>query len=163
MEYVKYVKNQIVFNGDIMLELAIQEDQDIRQYSKRLHYDLGEDAYHNVVCDVLTNNRDIHNERAFFRVAMKLALYKIYRHEKSEREQVSAYLNGDPPYTMEALRKGAALRRVIQSHCKRGHELIEGNLAYMGNRRTCLTCKRKREREQYEIRKAIRKSKKEVI
>ena len=139
--------------------LEIQEDQYIRQYSKQLHYDLGEDAYHNVVCDVLFKKMNIYNEKAFFCVAMKRALYKIYRHEQSEREQISAYINGDPPYTMQGLRKGMALRCIRQSHCKRGHELIEGNLAYVGIRRTCLTCKRIREREQYKI----RKSKNEVI
>ena len=34
-----------------------------------------------------------------------------------------------------------------QTHCKRGHPLVEGNLYYHGPRRYCMTCMKERARE----------------
>ena len=122
------------------------DDRNLREYAKRLHPQLGEDAYHNVVCDVLVQQKVIHNIEPFFHVAMKRALWKIYRHEQSEREQIEAYIQGDPSPSMKGLLIGRETQNIRQAQCRRGHELVEGNLAYISGRRTCRTCKRMRER-----------------
>jgi hypothetical protein len=122
------------------LELS---DVEIRAHAIRLHPDYGEDAYHDAVCAVLSRGEleTIENPVAFFWIATKRALYKIFRHERAEMEQTLAWLRGDPAPTAQGLENG----RLTHTHCRRGHPLIEGNLAYIGPRRTCRTCKRRRE------------------
>ena len=125
-----------------------QDDKSLRGYARRLHSELGEDAYHNVICEVLKRQVVIKNEIAFFHVTIKRAIWKIFRHEKVERERTESYVRGDPPTTMVGLLKGHMKQGVRQSHCRRGHELIEGNLVYIGKdkRRTCKTCRYMKER-----------------
>lgn len=125
------------------LALLCDEDKGIRAYARRLHQD-GEDAYHNSVVDVLTRGQmeTIRVISVFFRVATRYALYKMFRHESAERLNIEAWLNGYPPPMTVGLANG----RLPRTHCrKNGHPLVEGNLAYIGARRTCLTCKRERE------------------
>lgn len=125
--------------------LSEQEDRNLRGYALRLHPELGEDAYHNAVCHILIYKTVPNNVEVFFRVAIKRALWKIYRHEKSDREQSFAFLQGDPPSTMVGLLKGREKMNVRQVQCRRGHEFTEDNIAYIGERRTCKMCKRTRE------------------
>ena len=115
-------------------------DRQLRCYARWLSPDHGEDAYHTCVLQLLERGlrRAIVNHQAFFRCAIKLAFYKIMRHERAEREQVASWLAGDPPHTQKALTG----RRVPQSHCRRGHALVEENLSWIGPRRTCLMCRR---------------------
>ena len=121
-------------------------EREIRQYAMRLNPYLGEDAFHSVICEVLERNIILVNEVAFYHVAIKRALWKIFRHEKADRKTSLAFLNGDPPASEIGLRAGRKLMNVRRSHCRNGrHELVEGNLTYVGGRRTCLACKRIRE------------------
>lgn len=116
------------------------EDRDLRGYARWISLDDGEDAYHDAICDVLARGwmERIAQPCAFFRRATKLALYKIFRHEKAERENTAAFLAGDPPPTSIGLKAG----RLPQTHCRRGHALTEENLAYTGPRRTCRICRK---------------------
>lgn len=120
-----------------------QLDSSLRRYARWLNQEMGEDAYHDVVCSILERGHvdQIRNLHSFFLVAIRRALFKLFRHEQSEREQVTAYLAGDPPPTAAGLQMG----RQMQTHCRRGHLFTEDNLAYIGSRRTCRMCKRSRE------------------
>lgn len=122
--------------------LTIMVDQRLRAYATRLHSD-GEDAYQQAVCEVMARNQmdQIRDIYAFFRVATKRALYQFFRHERAEREQTAAWLRGDPPSMCVGLAQG----RLTHSHCRKGHPMSDDNLAYIGPRRTCRTCKRTRE------------------
>lgn len=119
-----------------------EQDRDLRNYARWISPNDGEDAYHDAICDVLRRGKDgeIANAAAFFRCAIKRALYKIFRHEKAERENTAAWLAGDPPPSAPGLKLG----RLPQTHCRRGHPLTEENLTYVGPRRTCRTCFRAR-------------------
>lgn len=127
----------------LMWDMNDKEDQDLRGYARWLHENLGEDAYHDAICDVLTSDQVllIRNPRAFWRTAIKRRLYKAFRRMKTDRELSAFYINGDPPPTAT----GLALGRQKHENCRRGHPLTEDNLAYIGPRRTCRTCKRTRE------------------
>jgi hypothetical protein len=127
------------------MTLTKEEDRILRGYAKRLHQDLGEEAYHNVVCDTLTRGKaeGIRDIRGFFVVAIKYALYKIFRHEASERRTIESYMNGDPIPQQIGLQRG----RLKHEMCRKGlHVLTEENSAYIGVRRTCKACKQARER-----------------
>lgn len=136
----------------------LSESQDIalRAYAKRLHPILGEDAYHNSVCDAMrrVGFENIRSIEGFFRRAIKMSLFKIFRHEKVERNNMQSFINGDPvPMTV-----GLVYGRMKHDVCrKKLHSLIEGNLVYVGGRRTCQACKRMREaidaRRRYKERK----------
>ena len=69
------------------MTLTEEDDQVLRGYARRLHVQYGEEAYHNVICDMLTRDKwdQIQDIIGFCRVAIKYALYKIFRHEASER------------------------------------------------------------------------------
>lgn len=129
-----------------------EDDAPVRRYARWLHPELGEDAYHTAVCEVLVRGRaeSIRNAQAFYRVAIRRALYKIFRHEQAEREQTARFLAGDPPSTAA----GLAMGRHTQTHCRRRHELSEENCCYIGKRRTCRTCKREREARAARVRYA---------
>lgn len=125
--------------------LTNEEDKALRGYARRLHSEWGEEAYHNVVCEILSRGKveSIRDIIGFGIVAIKYALYKIFRHEASERQNIEAYLNNDPiPQHV-----GLVMGRQRHEMCRKGlHRLIDGNLAYIGIRRTCRACKRERER-----------------
>lgn len=127
--------------------LTNEEDRALRSHAQRLSYESGEDAYHDVVCDILEKqrNEEIKNLCGFLKVSIKYALYKWYRHEEAERRNIQHYLNNDPiPQHV-----GLVMGRQKHSMCRKGlHRLIDGNLAYIGDRRTCRTCKQLRERKQ---------------
>lgn len=121
-----------------------EEDIMLRRYALRLNREVGEDAYHVVVCDVLSKNHvdDIKNIPTFFRVSIRRALYKIFRHERAERKNIQAYINNDPVPMQIGLVWGRKKREV----CLTGrHKLVDGNLSYIGKQRTCRMCKRERE------------------
>lgn len=124
------------------MDLAVETDRDLRSYATWISPNDGEDAYHNAICDVLARGQAvvIATPSAFYRCAIKRALYKIFRHEKAERENTAAFLAGDPPPTAIGLKAG----RLPQTHCRKGHPLTEENLTYVGPRRTCKTCFRAR-------------------
>jgi hypothetical protein len=127
------------------MSLILTEDDDrvLRSRARRLHAELGEDAYHTAVCEVLMRDHaeTIRSVVGFFQVATRRALYKIFRHDRAEMEQTAAWLN-DEPIPQHA---GLAQGRQMHTHCRRGHPLTEENCAYIGARRTCRTCKRERE------------------
>lgn len=125
--------------------LTKEDDRALRGYAKRLHSEWGEEAYHNAVCGMLLRKKwdEIKDIRGFCIVAIKYALYKIFRHETSERRNIEAYINNDP-IPMQA---GLVHGRMKHEMCRKGlHRLIDGNLAYVGIQRTCRACKRERER-----------------
>ena len=127
------------------MTLTEEDDKALRGYARRLHRSLGEEAYYNVVCDMLLRGKwkIIHDVRGFFVVSMKYALIKIFRHEASERRNIEAYINNDPIPTQIGLWAG----RQKHETCRKGlHPLVEGNLVYIGVRRTCRACKQARER-----------------
>lgn len=138
-----------------MLEISIADDQRLRMYARRLHPEFGEDAYHTVVCEVLQRHVvNIHNFIGFFRVAIRNALYKMFRHEKSERTTVTAFINDDPIAMQRGLRRS---QQPLVSCRKDMHLLVEGNLAYVGKRRTCRACKRLREAVAARVKRARQK------
>lgn len=125
--------------------LTEEDDTMLRGYARRLG-GWGEEAYHNAICEMLSRGKaeSIRDVRSFFIVAIKYALYKIYRHEVAERKNIEAYLNGDPIPQDKGLRYG----RLKHERCKKNlHVLTEENSAYIGVRRTCRQCKRLRERK----------------
>ena len=128
------------------MTLTEQEDQVLRSHAQRLNPEWGEDAYHNVVCDILIKQKEqnIQNVCGFLKVSMKYALYKLYRHEDAERRNVGHYIQDDPiPQQV-----GLVVGRQKHEMCRKGlHRLIDGNLAYIGTRRTCRACKQIRERK----------------
>ena len=124
--------------------LTTEEDMILRRYAKRLHQDLGEEAYHNVICDMLSRRKweGIQDIRGFCIVAIRYALYKIFRHEASERRAIEPYISGDLIPMQIGLQKG----RLKHEMCRKElHTLTEENSAYIGERRTCRICKRERE------------------
>lgn len=128
------------------MTLTHEDDVILRGYAKRLHDEHGEEAYHNVVCDMLSRGKwdDIKDMRSFCIVAIKYALYKIFRHEVAERRNIESYLNGDPV----PAHVGLVMGRQKQEWCrKKLHMLTDENSAYIGIRRTCRQCKRQRERK----------------
>lgn len=117
----------------------ITEEDDIvlRGYAKRLDPQQGEDAYHNAICSMLEKPTVIQNIIGLCIVAIRRALYKIFRHEKTERENIEHYINGDPVPAQVGWKRGS----VRQEKCRKGlHDLVEGNLVYVGARRTCQAC-----------------------
>ena len=145
---------------DLREALTEELDHGVRRYAVFLSMDQGEDAYHNCVVDILERGglRDPRCVKTMLVVAVKRSLYKIFRHERAEQEQVGAWLQGDPPFTTAALARG----RTTHTHCRRGHPLEEGNLATVGPRRTCLMCRRMTDRvgskRRYHARKLARGS-----
>ncbi len=134
-----------------MLEKLLEHDNDLRHYARRLDGERGEDAYHTAVCDVIARGQiaSILNPVAFFRVAIKRSLWKLFRHEVAERRNVEHFLNNDPVPAHVGLPQG----RLKHSHCKNGHALEEPNLIYIGTQRACKTCKRTREAAWYRARR----------
>lgn len=127
-----------------------QDDIAIRQYAKRLDAQSGEDAYHNAVCTILEHPPEqIKNVVGLCSVATKMSLYKIFRHEATERKNIEHFINDDPVPAQRGLAHGWGVKLL---KCRKGlHEMVESNLAYVGTRRTCLACmqerlKRKRQR-----------------
>ena len=135
-----------------MSSVLTQEiDQQIRGYAKRLDREFGEEAYHNVVCDVLERDgmASIRDILVFFRVCIRRDLWQIWRHEKAESRQVEKYIRGDQADTNKGLIEGRKIQNVRKERCRSGlHKLIEGNLVYIGKekRRTCRTCRYERAR-----------------
>lgn len=129
-------------------------DKGVRRYAVFLSMDQGEDAYHNSVVDTLERGglRDPRCVKSMLVVGIKWALYKIFRHERSEREQVASWLAGDPPFTAAGLATG----RAKKTQCRRGHALEEENLSFVGPRRTCLTCRRMMDRERAQRHRSAR-------
>lgn len=141
-----------------MTEFALMDDTGLRAFARRLSADLGEDAYHDAVCQTLVHPPpSLTNPRGFWCVAIKRALAKLWRHEHAEHRLVAAYLRGDPPPTQFGLAIGRALVNRRRSQCRRGHALSEDNLAFIGDRRTCRTCKRAREAQAARATRAARK------
>ena len=126
--------------------LTEQEDQVLRSHAQRLSYEWGEDAYHNVICDILATQKEqaLHNVCGYLKVATKYALYKVYRHEDAEQRNIQHSYQNDPiPQHV-----GLSIGRQKHEWCRKGlHRLIDGNLAYIGIRRTCRACKQLRERK----------------
>lgn len=141
--------------GVSLIEFTQAVDHDLRAYARWISPNDGEDAYHDAICDVLRLRKaeTINNPAAFFRCAIKRALYKIFRHQRAERENTAAYLAGDPPPSSQALKLG----RLPQDNCRRGHPLTEDNLTYVGARRTCKTCFRTRTAAAARLRRAQQK------
>ena len=135
-----------------MSSVLTQEiDQQIRGYAKRLDREFGEEAYHNVVCDVLERDgmASIRDILVFFRVCIRRGLWQIWRHEGAEHRQVEKYIRGDRADTDKGLIEGRKIQNIRKEWCRSGlHKLIEGNLVYIGKekRRTCRVCKQIRER-----------------
>lgn len=114
-----------------------EDDKTLRAYAKRLHNQDGEDAYHNAVCSLLGYKDEIQNVQALGIVVIRKALHKIWRHEQAERKNIEHYINNDPIPAQQGLEYG----RQKQLKCrKKLHDLVEGNLVYVGARRTCLSC-----------------------
>lgn len=128
------------------MTLTEQEDQILRRYAQRLNPEWGEDAYHEVICDILIKQKEenIQNVCGFIKTSIKYSLYRWYRHEDAERRNIEHYLNNDPiPQHV-----GLVMGRQKHEMCRKGlHRLIDGNLAYIGKQRTCRQCKRERERK----------------
>lgn len=141
---------------DLRDAITDELDKGLRRYSVFLSMDQGEDAYHNCVADILERGGlpDPRCVKTMLVVAIKRSLYKIFRHEQSQREQTGAWLAGDPPFTAAALAKG----RLKKTHCRRGHPMIEGNLRTVGPQRTCLTCSRDNDRVRARRHKAASKA-----
>jgi hypothetical protein len=120
------------------------EDAELRGYARRLDVQWGEDAYHTAVCERLARSSGpaLRNPLAFYRVAIRFALYKIFRAMKNEAVRQMAWLHDEPV----PMQRGLPLGRLPHETCRRGHRLSEENVAYIGTRRTCRTCKRERER-----------------
>lgn len=127
--------------------LTQEQDKDLRDYAKWLNPDIGEDAYHTAICDTIRLGKEesIKDIKKYFRVVIKYSLYHIFRHEKSERKNVQAFINNDPI----PMQVGLAAGRLKLNTCKRGHEWKEEHIFYVQGRRGCLICKKAREREQY--------------
>jgi len=127
--------------------ITVEEDKTLRRYAKWLDSELGEDAYHVAIFDTMRRGKteEIRNTVGYFYVAIKSSLYKLYRHEQSERKNVQAFINNDPI----PMQTGLAMGRLKSDTCRRGHEWKEENIFYVKDRRGCLICKRAREREHY--------------
>ena len=82
----------------------------------------------------------IRSVHAFFIVAMKRSLWKLFRHEQAEARQVAAFLHGDPPPTSHGLLQG----RLPRTQCRRGHLFTPETTVYIGPRRTCRICRNAR-------------------
>jgi hypothetical protein len=134
--------------------LTEEEDKTLRRYAKWLDYELGEDAYHIAIFDTMRRGKteEIRNIVGYFYVAIKASLYKLYRHEKSERKNVQAFINNDPI----PMQTGLAMGRGKSNTCKRGHEWKEEHIFYVQGRRGCLICKKTREREHYHSHKKLK-------
>lgn len=125
-----------------MLNITTEQDQSFRRYALRLHPELGEDAYHNVVCQLCEHEQDIRDEERFFRVAIKRALYKLWRHARADHLLNWKFLDGMPSPYAEGLAEGQKAN-VRQAFCRRGlHELTSETTVMAGERRACLICKR---------------------
>lgn len=127
-----------------MSSVLIEEcDKSFRQYAKQLHVEYGEDAYHTVVCEILERGKisEIRDIQAYVRVAMRWALYKMFRHEGVERRNNEIWMkDGSVP-----MQKGLVYGRKKWERCRKGHKWSEEMTAYVGGRRTCRICKRERE------------------
>lgn len=129
--------------------ISNEDDVVLRGYAKRLNVELGEDAYHNAVCDILHHKTEVQNILALGTIAIRRSLCKIFRHENTERKNIEHYINNDPVPAQRGLVHGWGVKLL---KCRKGlHEMVESNLAYVGTRRTCLVCmqerlKRKRQR-----------------
>lgn len=120
-------------------ELITEEDDTVlRKYARKLHSQDGEDAYHNAVCTLLEKPKDnIRNIVGLCSVAIRMSLYKIFRHEATERKNIEHFINNDPI----PAQKGLVYGRLKLVKCRKGlHEMVDSNLTYVGTRRTCLAC-----------------------
>ena len=127
--------------------LSIEQDREIRQYAKRMHSELGEDAYHMVISDVLRQGKEesIRDIVGYIRHAMKYALYKIFRHERAERQNIQAFVNNDPIPMLKGFVPGDVPHRT----CRKGHVWSEHTTVYIGKQRTCGICRKKYSEEYY--------------
>ena len=118
--------------------LTPELDKDLREYCAYLSPDDGEDGYHDAIVNLLTQKAVVEPIRpqAYLRVAVKCAVYKIWRHRKAEDSQVEAYARGDAPDHVKNLKHG----RLPHTHCRRGHEFTVDNTRMVGTQRTCQTC-----------------------
>lgn len=124
-----------------MLEWYSTElDRDIRAYAKYLSPDDGEDGYHDAVVSYLERPLAIIKPTAWWRHAIKMCVFKIWRHEGSEREMVTAYLRGDGSPYLPNLKAG----RLPHTHCRRGHLFTPESIYFVGTQRTCKICERLR-------------------
>ena len=141
--------------------LTEEDDRHLRNYAKWLNADLGEDAYHIAIFDAIRYEQRIYirNTVSYLRVAIKSALYKMYRHEKSERENIQAYIHNDPIPML----KGFIPGDVPHDTCRKGHEWKEETIAYVGSRRTCLICRRESDRKLKCHLRAEKRTIKEVV
>jgi hypothetical protein len=120
-------------------------DNQLRQYAKRVDAVNGEDAYHNAVLYVLTHNPVIQNTVGYYAVAIKRALWKVYRHKNAEDHGALIFLSNNAIQNHRGLEKG---RGVKLEFCRKNlHKLTPDNLSFIGQRRTCKACKQIRERK----------------
>ena len=117
------------------MKLTREEDKSLRNYAKWYNSELGEDAYHEVVCSVLKNppKYEITNVRAFFIHAIKRAVQKMVRHLQVDFLYVSAWKFDDRPPGWGPSQHEA---------CRKGHPYTKETIVYKGNNRTCRICKR---------------------
>lgn len=121
--------------------LTAELDQDIRAFAKYVSADGGEDGYHNAIAQLLRHPlKSVPVQpRAFLRTAVRRAIYKLWRHAQAEQRQVQAYSQGDGSDYLKGLNLSPL--RKPQSHCRRGHELTDTNVVFMGANKTVRTCK----------------------
>lgn len=114
-------------------------DDENRDYAKSVNPDDGEDAYHNAIESLLRCRPHFtpDNPGAFLRDITKRAMYKVWRQQKSSMIRDAAYLMGDGPQHVLALKNG----RLPHTHCRRGHEFTPDNIVYMDKAKTIRTCK----------------------
>lgn len=131
-----------------------EEDRRLRQYAKYLHMECGEDAYHIVVCDLLSKDKmcEIKDTISFFHVAIRRALYKIFRHERVEKDNIQAFINNDPTPTQIAFKNLEKGREKLPT-CRRGHEWKTETIIYVGKQRTCKICKYEQDRISAKLRR----------
>lgn len=119
--------------------LSQEQDRQLRKFARMIHSDMGEDAYHDAICDMLIKKDKIINVPGFLTVAMKRALYKRHAHEKTEIRNLVALYRNDPIPRLAGCFK-------IREACKKGHIFTKETVVYktvQGRKaRTCLICKR---------------------
>lgn len=124
--------------------MLLEHDAILRAYALRLSFEYGEDAYHNVMCEVLTKSMVIRDIIGFYKVAIKRALYKIFRHNKAELKY--ALMSELERSTVSSADAALKLGRLKHTTCRKGHLWSPETTAYIGPRRTCRICKQARER-----------------
>ena len=102
------------------MTITDEQDKTIRKWAKSMDPEDGENAYHDVVCEILERKTGPQNIIALCISSIRQRLLNIYKKRVTNDVLVASYLAGNPP----------AYTKQVKTDCKNGHRYTPDSTLY---------------------------------